>query len=272
MTSEPVRADPGWLALREPADAAARSTELVEEVRSALPPVGPTVVHDLGSGSGSMARWLAGRLPGPQHWVLHDRDSDLLRLAVDHPPGTASDGAPVTWEVRCQDVTRLGGLDGVGLVTASALLDMLTAEELHRLLSTAAGAGCPVLLTLSVVGRVELSPADPLDRNVNEAFNAHQRRLTGAGPLLGPDAVTVAVAELARQGLDVLVRESPWRLGPEHAALAREWFVGWLGAACEQEPGLRTESGGYAERRLADIAAGRLSVTVHHQDLLARPQ
>ena len=49
-----------WLALREPADAAARSAELVD--RLALRP--PLLIHDLGSGTGSMARWLAPRLPG----------------------------------------------------------------------------------------------------------------------------------------------------------------------------------------------------------------
>ena len=32
----------------------------------------PIVVHDLGSGTGSMMRWLAPLLPGPQTWVLHD--------------------------------------------------------------------------------------------------------------------------------------------------------------------------------------------------------
>ena len=47
-------------------------------VRARLPGDRPLVVHDLGSGTGSMARWLAPRLPGPQHWVLHDRDADLL--------------------------------------------------------------------------------------------------------------------------------------------------------------------------------------------------
>ena len=40
------------------------------------------MIHDLGSGTGSMSRWLAPRLPGPQHWVLHDRDADLLARAA----------------------------------------------------------------------------------------------------------------------------------------------------------------------------------------------
>ena len=63
MTTGPVRAAPDWLALREPAGAAARSTGLVEVLRAHLPTDG-LLVHDLGSGTGSMARWLAPRLAG----------------------------------------------------------------------------------------------------------------------------------------------------------------------------------------------------------------
>ena len=181
MTTEPVRASAGWLALREPADAAARATELVEELRPFLANDRPTEVHDLGCGTGSMARWLAPRLPGPQHWVLYDRDAELLPLAAAEPPRAASDGAPVSVETRQRDITQLdpGELAGASLVTASALLDMMTAEELGRLVSTCAEPGCPVLITLTVTGRVDLTPADPSDRLFAEAFNEHQRRVAG---------------------------------------------------------------------------------------------
>ena len=270
MTAGPVRAGAGWLALREPADAAARSTELVRELVSSLPSAGPLVVHDLGSGSGSMARWLAPRLPGAQHWVLHDRDTDLLSLVAADPPTTAYDGAPVTWETRDSDITRLDGLADADLVTASALLDMLTQAELDRLVATVVGARCPALLALSVVGRVELFPEDPLDQRIAEAFNAHQRRGTAAGRLLGPDAAGAAVDGFSRRGLETVVRASPWRLGPDHTALVEEWFAGWLDAACEQDPGLHGRP--YAQRRLQEATAGRLSVVVHHEDLLVRPR
>ena len=60
MTGRPARAGSGWLALREPADAAARAPQLVEELRSYLPEDRGLTVHDLGCGTGSMARWLAG--------------------------------------------------------------------------------------------------------------------------------------------------------------------------------------------------------------------
>ena len=81
MTARPHRS-PDWLALREPADAAARAADLVDRVRRRLAGDAPAVIHDLGSGTGSMGRWLAPRLPGPQHWVLYDRDADLLARAA----------------------------------------------------------------------------------------------------------------------------------------------------------------------------------------------
>ena len=268
MTTEPVRVSSEWLALREPADAAARATELVEEIRPHLATDGMTEIHDMGCGTGSMVRWLAPQLSGPQHWVCYDRDATLL-TRVD--TGSAiGDGTPVTVETRQRDITRLdpGELAGASLITASALLDMMTAEELQRLVATSAGAGCAVLLTLSVTGRVDLAPADTLDQRVSDAFNAHQRRNIGTRRLLGPDAVGAAVDGFTRLGLNVLVRPSPWRLGPDQASLAAEWFTGWLAAASEMRTELGAEALPYARRRLAEAAVGRLSVTVHHQDLL----
>jgi len=269
MTTEHVRAGSGWLALREPADAAARSVELLEILRPYLPTDG-MVIHDLGSGTGSMARWLARQLGGPQRWVLHDRDAELLEHAAANPPPPAADVTAVTVETRLDDVTRLdpAELYGVSLITASALLDMFTEEELERFLAVCVAAGCPVLITLSVVGRVELTPDVPLDRAVMDAFNAHQRRRTAGGRLLGPDAVRAAADTLRRLGLEVHLRPSPWRLGPQHPDLAAEWLTGWVEAACEQAPELADVARPYGIRRLAEARAGSLSITVHHQDLL----
>lgn len=272
-TTEPVRAGADWLRLREPADAAARDRELVHRLRPALPRSGALVIHDLGSGTGSMARWLAPQLAGPQRWVLHDRDEDLLARVASDPPAGSLDGCPVRVATRCGDITRLAAdeLADASLVTASALLDMMTGAELDRFVDTCAGARRPVLIALSVVGRVQLSPADPFDRRVADAFNAHQQRTTPGGRLLGPRAVAAAAEGFRRRGLEVLVRPSPWRLGPADAALTAAWFTGWLAAACEQQPELDAAAAGYRRRRLAEIAAGRLAVTVHHEDLLVRP-
>jgi len=261
MIAEAVRVSPEWLLLREPADAAARSAELAQRLGRHLASAGRLVIHDLGGGSGAMGRWLAPRLPVPQHWVVHDWDADLLRLAAADVPG------PVTVEGRRSDITRLtrGELAGASLVTASALLDLLTADELARML--VACAGCPMLLALSVVGRVTLTPEEPLDALMGAAFNSHQRR----GRLLGPDAVAAAVDALRSTGAEVLVRPSPWRLDAASADLAEEWFGGWVAAACEQEPALAAKARAYRERRLAQLAAGELDVVVGHADVLVLP-
>jgi SAM-dependent methyltransferase len=274
MTVEEIRVSWGWLALREPADAAARAPDLVERLGPHLPATGLRVIHDLGCGTGGMGRWLARLLSGPQHWVVHDRDADLLDVAAADLPGPAADGAAVTVEARQSDITRLqaGELDGATLITASALLDMLTRDELAGLVSVCTAAKCPVLLTVSVVGRVELTPEDPLDARVAAAFDAHQRREVDGRRLLGPDAVAAAVEQFGRLGADVHVRPSPWRLGALEADLAAEWFTGWVDAACEQQIELAAESEPYRRRRLAEAAAGQLAVTVDHADLLVLPR
>jgi SAM-dependent methyltransferase len=267
-----TRVSGDWLDLREPADAAARDRGLAEHLRRHLPP-NDQVIHDLGCGTGAMGRWLAPLLPGPQRWVLYDRDRDLLDAAADEPPGSAADGASVVVETRASDVTLLGpdDLAGATLITASALLDLLTRDELDGLIDACAKAGCPVLLSLSVVGRVDLAPADPLDSRVAAEFDAHQRRMTACGRLLGPDAVAAAVEGFRRRGAEVLLRPTPWRLGDAEADLAAEWFTGWIGAACEQCPELVSETVSYARRRLAEARAGELVVTVSHADLLVLP-
>ena len=268
---------PDWLALREPADARARSGELAARLADLLAsrPAGTgrrLVVHDLGCGTGSMGRWLAPTLPGPQHWVLHDRDPDLLARAASSLPRAAADGSPVTAEARVGDLTRLDAADlaGAAVVTASALLDLFTTADVDRLAAACATARCPALLTLSVAGRVELTPAWPIDAAIDAAvgaaFDAHQRREAGERRLLGPDAGPAAAAAFSALGAAVEIRPTPWQLGPDDAALTVEWLRGWLAAAAEQQRGLPPPD--YRELRLAQAAAGRLAVVVHHVDLL----
>jgi trans-aconitate methyltransferase len=272
-TAEVIRVSPDWLALREPADAAARSRALVDQLLRRVPTNEGWLIHDLACGTGSMGRWLAPLLPGAQRWVLHDRDADLLACASADAPGPAADGAEVAVETRLSDLTQLerDDLAGATLITASALLDLLTREELTRLIDVCAGAGCPVLFALSVSGRVQLLPPDPLDARIAAAFNEHQRRLTPRGRLLGPAAVEAAVEGFRETGAEVAVSSSPWQLGATDGKLAHEWITGWIDAACEQEPELVPEADPFRRRRLNEAAAGALAATVGHADLLVLP-
>src|SRR3984885_1830360 len=151
MKAPPMLVASGWPPLREGADGAARSLILVDELRDKLsaPRDNRSLrIHGLASGTGSMSRWLAPLLPHPQHWLLHDLDGELLAVAGANPPTISSHGAPVTSESKLTDVMHLGADDlaGADLVTASALLDMMTASEIADLVAACAALGCPVLI------------------------------------------------------------------------------------------------------------------------------
>lgn len=220
-----------------------------------------------------MARWLAPRLPGPQHWVLADRDAGLLAHVADALPPRARDGSPITAEVRELDVTTLTAADlaGVDLVTASALLDLLTAEEIDAVAAACVGAGVAALLTLSVTGQVRFEPAEPRDVPMAAAFDAHQQRTVDGRALLGPRAPTVAEEAFVRHGAHILSRASPWHLGLDDVDLVVAWLQGWVAAAVAQDPDLARHADAYLARRLEAAEQGRLRVTVGHLDLLALP-
>ncbi|WP_017607833.1 class I SAM-dependent methyltransferase [Nocardiopsis xinjiangensis] len=245
---------PQWLSLREDADAEARATE-----PPALLGGHGALVADLGCGTGAMGRWLVPRLPGPGRWLLIDRDPALLARAER---GVAAPARTLRADLAALDPSDL---DGVTLVTASALLDLLTGEQAVHLARTVVRLGCPALFALTVSGRVEFSPTDPWDEAFAAAFDAHQRR----GGRLGPDAAPLMAGVLRGSGRRVRCFPSPWRLGPRHPGLTEAWLRGWVGAAVEQDPALPGRA--YLERRSRAHAEGRLRAIVHHTDLLALP-
>ncbi|MDS1271290.1 class I SAM-dependent methyltransferase [Lipingzhangella sp. LS1_29] len=271
--------DPEWLALRADADAAARSAELVHRLVAELDPPAnhPLVIWDLGCGTGALMRWLAPLLPGPQHWVLCDRDATLLRHAAACVPTVTADGGTVTVETRVGDVAALDPRDlrssGAVLVGASALLDLLTATELRQLVTVVRSVGCAALFALSVVRRPELDPADERDAAFASAFAAHQQRsVPGRGTLLGAAAPQALCTEFRRQGMVPYSAASPWRIGAGQPQLVTQWLLGWIEAGCAWRPALEQSATDYLARRRQELARGTLRVTVPHIDVLALPR
>lgn len=269
MTTEavPVRPiDPDWLALRERADARARD----RAAEAVLPPLlaacanpsgdGLRVV-DLGAGTGANLRWLAPRLPDPagQRWILVDHDPRLTAWA---PAGTTS--------VR-RDVAGLGDLlptlGRVDLVTASALLDLLTGSELSAVVGAVVVAGCPALFSLTVNGDVRISPTEECDAALAAAFDSHQRQ----GCRLGPDAATVATSLFRGHGWSVVEASTPWLLNGDDGPLLDAWLVGRAEAAVELHPGLASTAAGWLGHRRTQLRAGQLDAAVGHVDVLALP-
>ena len=160
------------------------STQLRRQLPAAAPLVDPRpgLRHRL---DGPLAGAAAA---GPQHWVLHDRDADLLR---GRRRTIRADGTPYRRDpaVRHHPAgRRRPGRRAPGhRLRAAGHADRATRST--ALVDGCAAAGCPALLTLSVIGRVELTPADPLDAGSRPRSTPTSAGPSAAGRLLGPDAV-----------------------------------------------------------------------------------
>jgi len=279
---DPLSFAASWLALREPHDHAARADELTQQLcrylrsRSADSDKGAIRVLDLACGTGSSLRYLAPRLGASQHWTMVDRDPALLaRLCGEERPQVAIE--PVCLDL-VEDLERLP-LAGVDLITASALLDLVSAGWLERLVAAVldarkqqpARSGPPALLfALSYDGSVIWQPALPEDGAAVALFNRHQRSDKGFGPALGPSAAGEAALQLQAAGFTVTQASSTWRLGPADTAIQREFLAGIAGAAAT----LASESTrvqAWLQERLALVDRGHSAVEVGHQDVLAVP-
>jgi hypothetical protein len=251
-----VRFAAAWLDLREPHDHAARDPALLAAAARHLAAEPGALALDLGCGTGATFRAVAPLAPGSR-WRLLDRDATLLRLAA------ARCGPAV--ETLHGDFGNLDALPlhGVRLVTASAVLDLVSHTWVEGLAARLAAARVGVYAALSYDGRMRWTPALPGDAAVREAFNRHQRGDKGLGPALGPAAAGTLAWALARRGFRVRTAPSPWRLGPE-AALGRDLVAGVAAAALEA--GLTGAAGWGQARRAASGAC-----TVGHCDLLALP-
>jgi SAM-dependent methyltransferase len=289
-----------WLQLREPFDHRAREHAWPDLGLQALLPTlrarstdGVLTVIDLACGSGANLRELAPRLGGPQRWQLVDHDPALLAAV----PGALADwarrnghactaqgdmlslsGPGFHAEVsrRKTDLARdLGTLDlaRAQLVTASALLDLVSEPWMAQLAQQGRRAGTALLFALNVDGRTHWHPGDPDDAAVHDCFARHQQRDKGFGPALGPQAVPRAAALLAAAGYQVARAASDWIIDargaePGAAAMLAAMVDGMAGAAIEQDRDAAARIQVWQARRHAALGVTRLQVG--HTDLIAR--
>lgn len=311
MTEERVAADgfsPEWLALREPWDIQARAraapalglASLGDRLRARAGTPRLRVL-DLACGTGANLRALAPILGGAQVWTLLDHDRCLLDALPDHlaawasahgwqlarHPGTLQvqgDGFEVEIQTMACDLAS----DPAGwplarshLLTASALLDLVSEAWLVQVADACTRAGVPAFFALSVDGRLQWQPADPDDAAVQALFEAHQGRDKGFGPALGPRAAGVAATVFRAHGAEVVQASSPWEIDGHSApaqALLHELVRGMAMAAAQQAGSKQAGSRAAADaqrisawraRRLA--LAGQTRLEVGHQDVLAWP-
>lgn len=271
-----------WLRLREPLDHAARAMSLTldlaswaQQTRASSAPQSALEIVDLGSGAGSNLRYLAPRLPVAQRWLLVDHDPQLLAAAV--APSAAvvgADEAPVSVATRQCDLRSLPDLGAAcapQLITASALIDLVSEDWLRALVNWVVARRAALLVVLSVDGWAMLPDQHPDDAAVRTAFNAHQR---GHGPFgrgLGPDAVSVLQQLLSGHDYTVRTATSAWRVDARHAELQRALIQGWERAASEQEPEQRLRFQAWRDWHLQNVGRSDHAMGVGHLDLLALP-
>jgi Methyltransferase domain len=175
-------------------------------------------IVDRGCGTGSTLRALAPRLPGRQDWRLFDNDLDLVaRAAAIAPPAT------VTVTATPLDLSRdlEASLDGsIDLITASALLDLVSESWLEQLVVELSARSIPLYAAISHDGRIEIVPSDPFDTTIVAAVNLHQRTDKGFGPALGGTSASFAITRLKSFGYSVIHGTSDWVLEP-YEQLAR---------------------------------------------------
>lgn len=279
---------PAWLDLREAADSAARAAGLIRLIGARR----PLHILDLGAGTGANLRYLAPRLGGEQHWLLLDHDERLLAVAESRLRrwARALDGEAVqrgealclSWPgggaiVRRQpiDLATAGPALPIppgGLVTAAALLDLVSESWLRSLAASCRRAGAAALFALSYDGRTQHRPADELDARVTALFNAHQRCDKGFGSALGPAAASRAESLFAEQEYRVRGEASDWLLDARAGALQEALVEGWFAAARELVSGAEVRAlTAWLARRRAAIAAGRSRLVVGHRDMVAVP-
>jgi len=258
-----------WLALRESYDARARNPAVLEAVVTSLKRYRSIRIVDLACGTGAMLRALAPRFPAQQNWWLADNDLSLLAraTATTRPVGVTVTAVPLDLNRDLEAV-----LDGpVDLITASALLDLVSATWLERLAVEIAARSIPLYAALSYDGRIELSPTDPFDAAIVAAVNVHQRTDKGFGPALGPTAASVAIARFESLGYSVIHGASDWVIGLDNRDIQMEIFAGWASAVRELGDLSLADTAGWLTRRRDAVAAGRSSLRVGHVDVFARP-
>jgi SAM-dependent methyltransferase len=259
-----------WLSLREPHDLAARNAKVLDTVTGAFLHHSSVAVLDLACGTGSTLRAMQAHLPPRQSWRLVDNDLGLLAHAgtLGSPPRLIVDTRPIDL-VRDLELALEGPLD---LVTTSALLDLVSAEWLDRLVIEAAARQLPVYAALSYDGRASIEPSGRFDREILAGFDRHQRTDKGFGLALGPSAAARAIERFEHFGYDTVQGRSDWVLGPEDRKIQDALFMGWAAAAASMTSLSTNDIACWLATRRVALAEGRSRLHVGHVDIYARPR
>jgi hypothetical protein len=273
---------PEWLALREPADHAARNPQVLAAVGAHFAAKASVTVVDLGCGAGSNLRGTYAALPSRQHWTLVDLDERLLAATRQTLAGWADEAREqgeelvltkgdhmITVDTRQADLNK--DLEWVlgwqpDLVTAAALFDLTSKRWIERFVAALTSLRLPLYTVLTYDGREIWQPPHPADASVLAAFKQHQHTDKGFGPAAGPDATDVMAEAFRKSGFAVSIGDSAWRLDARSGELAQALARGIADAVLETAKVDPDTMAGWLATKTQSASA-----LVGHHDLWARP-
>ncbi len=284
--------DTDWLRLRFPFDEAARNREVEAACLRWLGNRSPLTILDLGAGLGANCVHLGPRIRGDQRWLLLDHDERVPaagfewmaeRLSAAGYEG-AWDGRQGWWadaghrlEVayvtapldRLMETVSLSEVD---LVTANALLDLLSWKQCEALAGMLADFRLPLLATINYAS-MSFEPMGTADLPITGLYEQHMTREQAGGARLGKQAVSLLEELLEQRGYRTLRKPANWVVGPDQPEMQGALLAFMERALAEMElmPGMVAQWEAWLELRRAEMARGALTIRVRHFDLWAHP-
>jgi hypothetical protein len=216
-----------WLALREPADHAARNLGILSDVAAYFHGYQSMNITDIGCGTGSNLRGCYHKLSPIQHWLLVDYDDALLKVAFE---------TLLTWADEVQSRTPLIIKKGdktlhiafksldlnknlaelldihCDLLTSAAFFDLCSKAWIDGFVQQLTKRKIAFYTVLTYDGHEQWSPSHINDAEALKAFHAHQATDKGFGLSAGHLANECLVAAFQQSGYSVKSAKSPWVL------------------------------------------------------------
>ena len=262
-----------WLNLREASDHKARDRHLLKTAANWLNDLKSKdkVIVDLGSGTGSTIRGLQRytTLAPSIQWRLVDNDPELLAEAVHRH----SEEYSIESFLVDLSATEKLPLESVSLITASALLDLVSSNFIRDLcqLIKEKNEGRPLgfYSALNYDGCIKWTPFHPLDAAILMNFNTDQRRDKGFGPALGPDATDFLKTQFHSTKFQCLSAKSPWLLGSADYLLTESLINGISGVAIQTGGLTNSDIQDWKTFRIENVRTG--TCYLGHTDILVLP-
>ena len=262
-----------WLNLREASDHKARDRHLLKTAANWLNDLKSKdkVIVDLGSGTGSTIRGLQRytTLAPSIQWRLVDNDPELLAEAVHRH----SEEYSIESFLVDLSATQKLPLESVSLITASALLDLVSSNFIRDLcqLIKEKNEGRPLgfYSALNYDGCIKWTPFHPLDAAILMNFNTDQSRDKGFGPALGPDATDFLKTQFHSTKFQCLSAKSPWLLGSADYLLTESLINGISDVAIQTDGLTNSEIQDWKTFRIKNVRTG--TCYLGHTDILVLP-